>query len=554
MKIIKNSFLYFYFATSLLCLLNDNDLYSQEKTDSTYFYYHKVISPKNNSDLLSSYNFYHQDKISALLKKDTLRAISDLRMIAECQLRMGMIYESQGAAIEAINLLDNFKQNDSLYQSRYGLLTHLGIVYRTSSDYNKAIEVYKDALKITNKQKDSITIINNIANIYYDLKQYELALEQFEVIYNKAINNSDHLQKARVLNNLGAVQTKLNLSEAFNNLNISLTIRKRENDIIGTYLTYKNLFYFYKDRNDKNKAKLFADSAYIVVNKINNKTYVKDALSLYIELSEDIKVIEYKRLTDSITKTEQIRKNEYSFNKYRYDKQEKIAQENALQREKEKQLKLTYLGLAIFILLLLISSYFVFKARTKKEKLEQIYKTETRISKKIHDEVANEIYQVMTKLQSNTSDSNEILDDIEEIYNKTRDISKENAAIDIDEGFAEMLLDLLVSYKNDEISIITKDFKEINWEEFSNLKKTTIYRVLQELMTNMRKHSDATLVVLTFKQENNKTTIQYTDNGIGCELEKKVGLQNTETRMESINGSINFESNINKGFKAKISI
>jgi len=78
--------------------------------------------------------------------------------------------------------------------------------------------------------------------------------------------------------------------------------------------------------------------------------------------------------------------------------------------------------------------------------------------------------------------------------------------------------------------------------------------VLQELMTNMRKHSAATLVVLKFKQENNKLTIEYTDNGLGCELKKQVGLKNTETRMESINGSIIFDSRINKGFKAKITV
>jgi len=486
--------------------------------------------------------------------KDTLRAITDLRMIAESQLKMGLYHESEDAAIEALQLLDNLKHKDTLIRARYGLLNHLGVIYGSLNDYHKAIEVYQEALKITDKQKDSITIINNIGNIYFDLKEYDLAMGQFKMIYTKTLNHSNPLQKARILNNLGAVQSKLDLPDALKNLNKSLAIRKKEENSMGTYLTYKNLFHYYNDRNEKRKAQLFADSAYNVIIKTNNKPHIQDALALHTALSEDSKIIEYKRLTDSIHKAEQYVRNEYSFNKYRYDKQEKIAQENKLHEEIEKRLKTRYQALAAFILLLLISSYFIFKARNKKEKLEQIYITETRISKKIHDEVANDVYQIMTKLQSSTGDTDDILDDIEEIYHKTRDISKENAAIDMDEGFAEMLTHLLVAYKNNEIAVITKNLTKINWDKTTSIKKTTIYRVLQELMTNMRKHSKASIVILTFSQEKNKIHIKYQDNGVGCALKKQMGLQNAENRIASINGSIIFDTEINKGFKVKITI
>lgn len=70
----------------------------------------------------------------------------------------------------------------------------------------------------------------------------------------------------------------------------------------------------------------------------------------------------------------------------------------------------------------------------------------------------------------------------------------------------------------------------------------------------MRKHSDASIVALSFGRSRNKTIINYSDNGIGCALKKNSGLQNAETRIKSVKGTINFDSAIGKGFRVNISI
>lgn len=50
--------------------------------------------------------------------------------------------------------------------------------------------------------------------------------------------------------------------------------------------------------------------------------------------------------------------------------------------------------------------------------------------------------------------------------------------------------------------------------------------------------------------------INYSDNGIGTDnlLNLKNGLQNAENRILSINGTINFDTAPEKGFKVKIEI
>jgi signal transduction histidine kinase len=160
----------------------------------------------------------------------------------------------------------------------------------------------------------------------------------------------------------------------------------------------------------------------------------------------------------------------------------------------------------------------------------------------------------MTKLQSKNLKEETVLDDLEFIYAKTRDISKESGIIDFKEDFKITLKDLLLAFQTDEVSVVTKGLNDIQWNSISDLKKTAIYRVIQELMTNMKKHSKASIVVLTFQKSGINFRINYTDNGVGTNLKKYNGLQNAENRIVSLNGTITFESQINKGFKVKITI
>ncbi len=126
--------------------------------------------------------------------------------------------------------------------------------------------------------------------------------------------------------------------------------------------------------------------------------------------------------------------------------------------------------------------------------------------------------------------------------------------MEVSENFTEQLSDLLLSYKNDQTAVITQNISKMNWNTVSDLKKIAIYRVLKELMTNMSKHSHASLVALSFSQNSNKTNIVYSDNGVGCQIKNKNGLQNAENRIQTLNGTIIFESKPNEGFKAKITL
>lgn len=128
----------------------------------------------------------------------------------------------------------------------------------------------------------------------------------------------------------------------------------------------------------------------------------------------------------------------------------------------------------------------------------------------------------MTSLENSPQIDNGVLDEIEKIYSKTRDISRENSVIKLNQDYGQQLNDLLLGYKNPQVTVVTRNLLKINWEDVSEIKKTIIHRVLQELMTNMRKHSKASSVALIFSRQGSKIQIRYRDNGVGCDLFKKM--------------------------------
>ena len=527
---------------------------AQISSDSSRYYRKAIISPVNPNDLPSGINFFTKKKETDLKIHDTLNAIYDLRLLSIAEFKIGNNFNSENHIVEALNLIQSMPSKDTLINSRVGIYNQLGRIYRASSNPVEAIKTFEKALLIANKLKDSVIILNNKANIYKDQLDYINALGIYTILHEKRLQLNDEQQLAMVVDNLGYVQSKLNLPEALPNLKKALHLRENNHDLTGLHSSNTHLSEYYLDREDTVTAIFYAEKALNLSTKINSSSFKLNSISHLMNLSNNPLIHEYKRLNDSINNAKQVAENKNAFLKYNVAEEQKKTQASILLQEIESRKRLAYQSLAFIIFLILVGSYFIYRNRYRKAKIEEIYKTETRIAKKVHDEVANDMYKVMTTLENNSGIDNKIIDELENIYTKTRDISRENSAIDLRNDFDLQLNDLLLGYKNNKVNVITRNLSKIPWNTITEHKKTAIYRVLQELMTNMRKHSQATFVTLVFKKEGSKIQIIYSDNGIGCDLFKKNGLQHTESRIASLNGTINFESKQGDGFKASIII
>jgi len=550
MKPIKISFLFLF-----VILLSATSVAGQEAIDSSYAYYNKIIKPKTEKDLIEGYKYYLNQSDLNLKANDTINAIQNLRLVVMGMFKAGLFFESEAIAVDALKLLDTKKTSDSLsYEARMALNNHLGITNRQLKNYRKAIAYYSRIVENAQTEHEINTAIKNRAKAYTDSGAYTIAHKDYLKAYEASMSSTDTLSLARYLDNLGYVQSKLKLPEALGNLEHSLSLRLNKDYWPGLITSYLHLAEFYHDRNQEIEALSYINKALKIAVKFGNKNYELNVLSKKIDFRFFTDIERYKYLSDSINNSKLKKEIRFSSLKYEYEKHERKAKELELDNEKQKTNTTIAISITICIALFAFFLYLFLKSKHKKEKQQEVFNTESRISKRVHDGIANDIFQVMTTLQADKDLNDSLKYNIEHIYEKARDISKQLGEIDINEDYKTLLNDLALSFNNADTSIVVKDISKITWDKISKTKKTALYKVLQELLINMKKHSKATIAVITFANASKKIDITYKDDGVGCDLKKSNGLLNVENRIKAIDGTITFESKFNNGFKAKIQI
>ena len=85
----------------------------------------------------------------------------------------------------------------------------------------------------------------------------------------------------------------------------------------------------------------------------------------------------------------------------------------------------------------------------------------------------------------------------------------------------------------------------------------SIYRIVQEALNNVFKHSNATNVYLSFSNVMGVLTLKIMDDGIGFDAAKRgngLGLLGITERVEIMNGTSNIKSQIGRGSEILIQI
>ncbi|WP_228853297.1 tetratricopeptide repeat-containing sensor histidine kinase [Aegicerativicinus sediminis] len=516
-------------------------------------YYDNLLNyPQSDTDIFNAINFFTEQKEKHSELNDTLNVISDLRRLAIGQHKLGFHSESEVLAVEAIELLSHLPETTKTREAYTGLYNQLGRNYKAMLDFDRSIECYDKALLYAEDDVNKNIIRNNKAVIYKDHEKYELAETEFQLVYNNSLEHNDVKQRNRALDNLAFVQTKLGKDGALEQLEEALESRLKNNDLTGAYSSYRHLSIYYQDRNDLIQAKRYADKALATAKIINSPTYILNAMELQMQTKNDSLALAYKILRDSLANAEQQQKNSYALIKFNYYEQEQKANEQLLKAEQERRKKQWFQAAGLLLVVASIPLFLFLNVRYKRKTLLKVYETEGKISKKVHDEVANDVYRMMAKMQSEEVSKEHTLDDLELIYRKTRDISKSIDPISESDDFSHTLKDLMASYQSEKVSVVVQGLNSIDLESLDNMRKVALYRVLQELLTNTKKHAEASLVVLKFAKENRKLKVSYLDNGLGCDLKKGNGLHNTENRIKDINGTITFETTPEKGFRSTI--
>lgn len=538
----------------------ENQKNKTRKIDNKKFY--DALTQAENcaktNKLDSAFYYYNLSKNIVVNDSSNNKPIYSLLMMSEIQQTQSDYIGSENTATEALSLINKYSNPE--YTSR--LYNTLGMNYDNLFDFELAEKNYLLSMSFKNTEVEKLTMKNNIAVVAIDDLKYDKAKKLLtKLLTNKNINENLSI-KSKILGNLGFCLLKTNQPNSLAFFNEALAIKKQIKDDYALISSYMHLTEYYQSRN-KNLALNYAKTALTQAEKLNCPDEKLKAMEVLVAKNEGNYSKKYFDLNDSLKKSRQKSKNQFA--KIRFDSKKTIAENQLLKTQKaETDLKIEtqknkILIASIFGILSFFGGIFVYQRmrfRNKSEKIKASYNTETRISKKVHDELANDIFNAMTfAITQNLNDETKkekLINSLDDVYTRTRDISRENNVIDTGIYFKDNLKDMLSPYNSLKLNIIINGIDLVKWDKINQNKKITTYRVLQELLINVKKHSFASVCVISFAQIDKKIQINFNDNGVGIQLDEKFlknGLQNTESRIQAIGGTITFDSKPEKGFK-----
>ncbi len=497
--------------------------------------------------------FYFYNKAFVNCEADEIdRKLFVIGKLAQIQNNVCDFVGAEKTLIEAFEIIPFSKRQDYINN----IYNELGISFQEQRNYEEALKYYNRCIENESNETNLLILKNNCAVVHLENQNPQKAIQTLLPLAQDSILDLDKTNKARVLDNLGFSYFKIGserIAQIF--LNQALDIRLQLNDEYQKIASYMHLAKFF-EKKDSNKSFNFAKKAFESSSVSKSPDDQLEALDLMIKKADNEETksyfARYVAINDSVTKIRQSNKNQFAKLKWDFT----VAIKEA---EIQKTQKIIYFLLFLFTVYAALHLYFAIKRKNKIKLQNATYETETRISKRLHDELANDTFNTLTFSQYNNLEDKEnkefLLHQLEIMYARARNISRENSDIDLSENYFDSLKKMIATFENDNTNVIlnTNDLKEL---KLNNISKIALYRSLQEFMINMKKHSHATVVVISFKEHSDIYEINYSDNGIGISdaLKFKNGLANVENRIKSSKGSITFETESIRGLKIKVTL
>lgn len=505
----------------------------------------------------SAFYYYSIAKDQFLKKNDSLGAAKSLINMAIIQSAVGDYHGSIETSLEANQFLKNDSDSTvkSLLASNYN---NIGISSSFLYRFQNATDSYRKAIEFSSVDKNKKVYENNLGDALLSLGKADEAIPFFK----KAIKTTDSIDYARALNNLA--RAKLEVLQSYNPLQDfykALKIREKKNDVAGQNSSYAALSSYYS-AIDRQKALSFAYKMLGTAKKMSSPEDQLQALQKIINLDPPNAAknfLQFQKLNDSVQRFRNEAKDQFAYIRFgvENEKAENLKLKTDTAQRENQVIRLFFLLGLLILVLMMIFIWFQKRHKIQKQQNElKVKNTELEISKKVHDVVANGIYQVMTEIENQKEFNLErVLYKLENVYEKSRNISYENSENKSEENFHEQISRLLSAFQSESRKIFIVGNGSNIWNGISEKKRENIFHVLQELMVNMKKHSEANIVAVRFEKTDSLFELYYSDNGIGLKREKKHqnGLQNVVNRIKVIEGKVNFETENESGLKINIS-
>ena len=556
------------------------------------------------SNQLGRFHFFMAELDSAALyfenAKKTLTRLNDNKRVAIINISLGAVQLRQGdynGTIKTLTESASFfeETNDKLNAAK--CYSNISSAMAELENYPKAIEYNIRALNIFKNQNllqfQLITLPNLAAQYFRDgdtLKAIDYNLEAEQL----ATKMENKRSLSIIYNNLGSIFLDTDPQKAQAYLEKTIQLKNELNLKSGIEVALGNLGYLYLQRGAYKTAISYYQQ---VTEQVNGKQLVfayNQLQTCYKKLNRPDIALEYaeksKLLNDSILNAENQKIFAEVQTKYETEKKEKEISELKtknleIELKRDRNLILLFASVGILILTFFLV-YFLLKSskgkrivaeqnlKIKNQEISQLLKTQEldgidaiidaqeqergRIADDLHDNLGSkiatlklyieEIKDLKSKEKENMWHKLKLLTD--ETYKEVRKIAQnKNTGVLINKGLIPA-----IKFIAKEISISEKLQIEVNNINVNQRIKSNIeiqvFRIVQELLTNIIKHAKATEAIIQFSEDGNTLNIMVEDNGKGFDMNNVtfgLGLTNIEKRAENINGNIVFDSTPGNG-------
>lgn len=443
----------------------------------------------------------------------------------------------------------------------------LAVVYLKTDNADKAVDNFNKAINIATKLKDTSLATNLMFNkgVVYNttLQKYDSALYFFKYTAPYYIkNNSQEYLSYNYNNQAEAYKKKGNFRTAIKYYKKADSIPLRKFNLKTKRIFYNNIADVYHKNGQ-------FDSAYIYSQKL---LQINDSIN---EVAQNVNMAEIKE--------------QYDNEKLRADKLELEV--------KQTQNRNIAFGLGGGLLGVSIIGFLLVKNTRKKQRIAEqqreieIRKTEKilkeqelatidamiagqekereRLSGELHDSVGATLAAARLQFE-HLKKNKDAIDNIPELYEKTSALLEDayseirtmahlkNSGVIAKNGLLPAIKKLVRNTSSTNNLTIDLNYFGLN-DRLENSLEITIFRVIQELVTNIIKHSGASHANISITQLKDSLSIIVEDNGKGfvynpLKATEGMGLAHIERRIELIEGTMEIDSTLNKGTTILIDI
>ncbi|MEM6684848.1 MAG: ATP-binding protein [Bacteroidota bacterium] len=501
--------------------------------------------------------------------------VNDQKRLPSVVNAIGNIYEKKGEDSIAIEYYMRSskisKQNKDARRAAIGLI-NAGNVYQNTNRFDKAIESIEEAISILDEHRaENPKAIAKTQQIYYKAKLNLAAAFRQDKKTEKAQELYSYLFK-----NLDSIDDRLIYSHALQGQGDLYFDQK---SFAQSIPPYENALRIFQESG-------FQEAAYQVMPSLvasyraTNK-YEKGLLLLST----------YNSMKDSIFNLEENKILNEAIKKYEVaQKEQLIAQKNLEIEQKNSQRTILLISIAAIVLLAIILLFFyrkraVYKItiveQEKKLKDQEIDQLKQEAKSIAIDNMLVGQEQERARIAADLHDSlGGLLSSAKSHFLATKATatnknSVPKTAVLLDQAYEEvrrishnmMPKALAVSGLHAAITDIAENLEQENYHvtlELNSIPTLTetheimLYRIIQELINNIKKHANATTIFIQLYSNANTVFVTVEDDGAGFDVatakqKRGLGLQNIESRITLLNGVITWDTQIGKGTTVLVS-